>query len=483
MFRTIKTKLTIGTILFLLLVVMVQIGSSLLFADDYYMHIKKGDMQQAFSLFQNNKNFVNSVEFAKMIEEYEENKHFRFIIGDKHLNTIYDSKQEQRKESKWDFEKKFDFYRKARLFSENPEVILRPNSIGGFLRLYGKVVEKDETWYVVIRTSLPAIKNTIHTTNRFLWYISMFACLIGGIIVYFYAKKFVRPIEEIDRVAMHIANQDFSLKASEKGADEIGRLAVNINKMSEHLKNDMDLLKEYNIRLQEDIRQKAAEEEIRKEFISNVSHELKTPLEIMLGYTEMLKEEGEEIDREYYYNVLIDETKEMSRLVEQLLNLSNMENQLEKIEEKTISFSELMEELLNVNRILFQQKELQVETDFDKDCIVRADGRHIKEAVNNYLSNAIRYTPQGGKIKVSLKKEEDNIVLYVFNEGENIPEKEIEKIWDHFYQIDKSRKKGEEKNIGLGLYIVKKIMEAHKGGYGVINKEGGVEFYLSLRKM
>jgi signal transduction histidine kinase len=322
----------------------------------------------------------------------------------------------------------------------------------------------------------------MQNTNLFILYISAFGIIAGGITVYFISKKFTKPIEDINRVAIHVSNLDFTSRAMiNTRKDEIGSLASNINLMSDRLEENIQNLKEANRKLEIDNEFMNRVDEQRKELIANISHELKTPLAILSGYSEMLKTDVPGIDKAFYYDTIQDETRKMNILIQNLLDLSNMENKLTELSLDEINPVEFVDRIIKKYSIIFQNKGIGYEFEADTCGIISADTLYLEEAINNYLSNAVSHTKKGHLIRIRVAQRGDEAVISVFNEGDNIDEAQIEKIWNSFYRVDKSRTRTSQNNIGLGLYIVRSVMNAHHGRCGVTNRENGVEFWLSLK--
>jgi signal transduction histidine kinase len=357
-----------------------------------------------------------------------------------------------------------------------------PNGNSDRIRLLGKFTQGDKTYYIAIRLSVKSISDELRTTNSFILIISTIALLMGGALVYFVARQIAKPIIAINQVAVNVSNMDFDTRAPEnKLKDEIGSLARNINIMADRLEDNIKYLTEANKKLEEDNEYMNKVDEQRKEFIANISHELKTPLAILTGYTEMLNADVPGIDKEFYYETILDETSKMDILIKNLLGLTNMENSLAQLQTQELDITRLVEKICRKNEVLIKNKDILFEFQGKSACLVLGDPYYLEEAITNYLSNAINYTKAGGRIRVKVEPVEGEVVVSVFNEGINIPEENLDKLWNSFYREDKSRTRTSQNNVGLGLYIVRTIMNAHHGSYGVRNKENGVEFWISLK--
>ena len=299
--------------------------------------------------------------------------------------------------------------------------------------------------------------------------LTLIICIVLAFII---ARHFTNPLIAIGEVANAMSQMDFSKKYDGPVKDEIGRLGLSINRLSEHLEQTIAQLKSTNVRLEHEIKQKEKIDNMRQEFIVNVSHELKTPIALIQGYAEGLQEgiaESQE-DRDYYCSTIVDEARRMNKMVMQLLSLSKLE-----LGGENINISEIdIDELINTATVLSDAKNQVIET-IKSGLVIYSDYGMIEQVVNNYLSNAIRYTPEGGKIVLSAYKYIDGVQISVFNEGEGLPESEIPKLWEKFYRTDKARSR-ELGGTGVGLSIVKATAEVLGGKCDARNVKNGIEF-------
>ena len=224
--------------------------------------------------------------------------------------------------------------------------------------------------------------------------------------------------------------------------------------------------------------------ESQREFVANISHELKTPLAVVSSQVEMLEIAGDKIDRSYYYSSIHEELDKMSRMVGELLDFSMLDNQMSSMEMSRVNVSEMIEYLLLRYDAMFRKNEIKVEQEIEKNCFAYGNRMYLERAVNNYLMNAFQHTEQGKRIRITLKKEKKQIRMEVYNDGAQIKEEQMEHIWDSFYTTSQTKKpvtsENEVRNIGLGLFVVRKIVDKHKGSCGAKNMENGVLFWLQL---
>ena len=197
----------------------------------------------------------------------------------------------------------------------------------------------------------------------------------------------------------------------------------------------------------------------------------------------MLFRSGEDkIDRPYYYASIREELDKMSKMVGELLDFSMLDNQMNAMEISKVNVSEMLEYLLLRYDAMFRKNEIKVNSDLAANCYVYGNRMYLERAVNNYLMNAFQHTQQGKQITVTLRREKQSLYLEVCNDGEPIREDQMERIWDSFYTSSKKKNPSAEggKNIGLGLFVVRKIVEKHKGSCGVENRSEGVAFWIRL---
>ena len=227
--------------------------------------------------------------------------------------------------------------------------------------------------------------------------------------------------------------------------------------------------------------------ESQREFVANISHELKTPLAVVSSQVEMLEIAGDKIDRTYYYSSIHEELDKMSRMVGELLDFSMLDNQMSAMEMSRVNVSEMVEYLLLRYDAVFRKNEIKIEQNVEKKCLVYGNRMYLERAANNYLMNAFQHTEQGKCIRVTLKKVKKLIRLEVYNDGELIKEDQIEHIWDSFYTTSQKKtpvtSENNVRNVGLGLFVVRKIVTKHKGTCGVSNQENGVLFWIQIPEL
>ena len=335
----------------------------------------------------------------------------------------------------------------------------------------------------ILRSPLESIRESAAISNKFLIYITLVLGCIGSIFVWFFTRRITNPILELTRLSRRMADLDFEAKYVSGGTNEIGVLGENFNSMSAKLKQTVSELKNANYELQKDIEKKEKIESMRTEFIGNVSHELKTPIALIQGYAEGLKEgiSDDPESRGFYCDVIMDEANKMNQLVKNLLTLNQLEFGEGEVVFERFDVAELIRGVIQSNEIIIQQKGVEVRFLCKQPVFVWADEFKVEQVIRNYLSNALNHVENEKviDIRITIKDTKDKVRISVFNTGKQIPKEDIEYIWNKFYKVDKARTR-EYGGHGIGLSIVKAIMDSFQQEYGVVNYENGVAFWFEL---
>lgn len=349
-----------------------------------------------------------------------------------------------------------------------------------YLEMWGTL---DNGYWYMIRSPLEGIRDSANIANRFLGYVGVCALVAGCLITMVVTKKVTKPILQLARISERMKDLDFEVKYTGKEQNEIGILGHHINELSDTLQQTISELKTANNELQNDIEKKEKIDSMRQEFLSNVSHELKTPIALILGYAEGLKMDINEDpeSREFYCDVIMDEANKMNIMVKKLLTLNQLEFGNDNVVMERFDIVELIRNYIASSEILISQKEVQVVFDTSDPVYVWGDEFKVEEVFMNYFSNALNHADFNKRIIISIDKldMQQKVRIKVFNTGEMIPEECMTHLWDKFYKVDKARTR-EYGGSGVGLSIVKAIMESLNQAYGVENKETGVEFWFEL---
>lgn len=347
-----------------------------------------------------------------------------------------------------------------------------------YIEMWGML---DNGYFFILRSALESIQESVAISNRFMAYVGCIAVVVSILLVIGLSNRITKPIMELAGISERMKHLDFNAKYTGDDRTEISILGNNINEMAEALETTISELKTANNELLKDIEKKDRVDEMRKEFLSNVSHELKTPIALIQGYAEGLREgiNDDAESREFYCDVIIDEAAKMNTMVKKLLTLNQLEFGNEVVNMERFDITALVRNYIASSDILLKEREISVRMEDYGAIYVWGDEFKVEEVFMNYFTNAIHYA-QGEKIiDVKIQVEEAYVRVSVFNTGEQIPSDSIEHIWEKFYKVDKARTR-EYGGSGIGLSIVKAIMESMNQKYGVINYENGVAFWFTL---
>jgi signal transduction histidine kinase len=339
----------------------------------------------------------------------------------------------------------------------------------------GEVVE-----FAFAMTSLQPVNEAMLVLKDYYVYAFIIVFIVIILLSFYYSKMIAKPLIKMNQVTKRLANFDFSEKLPYSSEDEIGSLSASINTLSVNLKDRIEQLHVANTKLQEDVERERRLERTRKEFISGVSHELKTPLSVIRSFAEGIKD-GVSKNNDYYTDVILEETDKMNTLIVEMLELAKLESGTYKLQMEAFSIDSLLQQVCTKMAFGIEKKHLHVQILTEPNILVLANRNRIEQVIVNLLNNAIQYTPAGEKITVSVLVQESTVQVSIKNTGEPIPEESLDKIWDRFYRLDASRSR-HTGGSGLGLSIVKNILELHGALYGVRNEEDGVVFYFTLSK-
>ena len=339
----------------------------------------------------------------------------------------------------------------------------------------------DNGYYFLIRSPLESIKESAAISNSFYFVVGAIIVVISGLIILVVTSRITRPISELTKLSEKMSDLDFEARYQSWAGNVIDVLGDNFNKMSRKLESTISELKSANNKLQKDIEDKIKIDEMRKEFLDNVSHELKTPIALIQGYAEGLNENisDDPESREFYCEVIMDEASKMNKLVKNLLTLNQLESGKDAPLMERFDIVSLIKGVIGSMHIMIEQKEATVIFEETEPVYVWADEFKTEEVVTNYTSNALNHLDGERKVEIKVFREGDCVKVTVFNTGTPIPEEDIPNLWNKFYKVDKARTR-EYGGSGIGLSIVKAIVEGMNQKYGVCNYDNGVEFWFTL---
>lgn len=456
------------------------------FLERYYLNNKQKAMMNAYQTINkaSNEGVINSedfdIEFQKICGKYNIN----IILLDAETRTIKTSINDYEMLSRQLLDYLFD-----KDITENDEILC----IGDNYEMHMKMDERTRLEYVdmwgvldngnlfLFRSPVEGIHESVVLANRFLAYVGIGSAIFSALIILWVSRKITEPIMELTRISERMSHLDFDAKYTGNSKTEIALLGQNINQLSETLETTISELKSANNELQRDIEKKNKIDEMRKEFLSNVSHELKTPIALIQGYAEGLKEgiNDDAESRDFYCEVIMDEASKMNDMVKKLLTLNQLEFGNDTVVMERIDITALIKNYLQSASILCKQKEIKVQMEDYPPVHVWADEFMVEEVFNNYFTNAMNHVAENKVIDVKLMLKDHLVRISVFNTGVPIPEESLPHIWEKFYKVDKARTR-EYGGSGVGLSIVKAMMDAMNQKYGVINYDNGVEFWFEL---
>lgn len=451
----------------------------------YYMHNKKEILMENYQTISNAsaQNELESDEFAVTFDNLCSNGNIMALIlqqDGKVLRSSVNDLDALRTEF-WDVLLHGD--KMEVLYSNKQYQLLKKTDTrldSEYLVLVGVLENGD---MVLMRTAVESIRESAAISNRFLLFAGAAAIVASILVAFFTTRHITKPLQQLTDISKRMVDLDFNAKyeSDQSNSYEVEELGNHINRLSENLERTISELKTANVELQDDIEKKIQIDEMRKEFLSNVSHELKTPLALIQGYAEGLQEciNDDAESREFYCEVIIDEADKMNRMVKKLLTLNQLEFGNDQVIMERFDMTELIRGVANSTRILMEQKGIRLELENSEEAWVWGDEFKVEEVITNYMSNAINHADGEKLIRVFYTRSEDKLRVSVFNTGQPIPEEDIEKIWVKFYKVDKARTR-EYGGSGIGLSIVKAIMDSFHQRCGVINHEDGVEFWMEL---
>lgn len=349
-----------------------------------------------------------------------------------------------------------------------------------YLILWGRLQDGSA---VYMRTPIESLQDSAQITNRFMMYLGLVSLAVSIVVIVVLAKSISKPILQISTLSKKMSNLDFEsqYEPTKHSAKEIDTLGEHMNELAGTLEQTISELKSANLELKQDIQKKEQLDEMRKEFLSNVSHELKTPLALIQGYAEGLVENvsSDAESRDFYCEVIMDEAGKMNHMVKKLLTLNQLEFGNEQLDITHFDITELIQGVVDAQELMAKQQKVEIQFEQKEPCFVWSDEFKIEEVITNYISNAIHYAKGEQLVRITMEKGEQKLRVNVFNSGEWIPKEEMSRIWEKFYKVDKARTREYGGN-GIGLSIVKAIMEQLGEAYGVTNLENGVQFWFEV---
>lgn len=501
-FKSIRIKLFFSLCIVVILIVLFLIIINNVVLESFYLYSKTEDVKNVYGKINKYYNDLDlngssSIDIDEELNRISIKNDFDILIknnenlllysSDKDLNAAIDKINEiitNNRISNYNYQE----HRDTIIYKKGKVVIRKIVDIKSSINYIFLTAKLDNNYMLYIRIPISTIQESVRISNNLLILIGGISIIIAGIIASFLSRRFTKPITELNDIATNMAKLDFSKKYIEKDTDdEINNLGKNINIMSSKLEATIKQLRETNGELEKDIEEKSKIDEMRKQFISDVSHELKTPIALIQGYAEGLVENvnTDEESKKFYAEVILDEAGKMDTLVKQLLELMKLEYGKREFNNTKFDLVELINEVIRKCKVMIDEEKIKVVFNSNEPVYVTADEFYIEQVITNYFTNAIKHAKDienRKEIKIELEEtKKDKIRVKVFNTGKQIKEEDLERIWKRFYKVDESRNR-EDGGTGIGLALVKAIMNNYENEFGVNNKENGVEFYFELNK-
>lgn len=486
--HSIKYKLPILIIVIMTVAIALTSTFGTAFIEKYYILHKKDVIVDVYNkmaqVVKEDKDLSESDNVQALNDECE-NAGVTIIMIDSSGNTIYEygaGKTLQRRWQEMIYGAAFGAERERTIIEKNDNYTMQRArdllSDQEYYELFGTL---DSGYYFVIRVSVQNMRETLNITNKFYLILLISMTVVMTIMMIIVTRRYTDPILELATISTRMSNLDFDAKYTGKHKDEIGVLGNSMNELSAKLEGTILELKKANIELQKDIEQKIEIDEMRKDFISNVSHELKTPIALIQGYAEGLKDNinDDPESMEFYCDVIIDESDKMNKMVKKLLALTQIEFGNKQVNIERFNLVDVMEGIIKSVQLRAEQENVKIIFENKEPVYVWADEFQIEEVITNYVSNAFNHIDGKRIIEMKIVEKDGIVRMSVFNTGKQIPENELENVWIKFYKVDKARTREYGGN-GIGLSIVKAIADSMNKKCGVFNHEDGVEFWFEL---
>lgn len=475
MCKKISLKITVGVICVLLLISVAFVPLYVSIQEDKYIETRINDMNNSFELLHKFSLSAKKSEIKKYVDEMNMGN-YRITIYNSDFNELYRSGVS--KYLKGGATYKFP----ANKYSENAEpIVIEKDGQACQICLRKIVVQDNKVYYIQIVEDIRAIYSVMSYTNRTMIYVLLVYMVICAVATTAFINVWVNRIKQLSNVAEKVTSKDYSVRYIGKITnDEIGILAKNLNLMIDTMQENITSLNNYNFLLKEDLNYLTEYENTRKIVLSNITHELKTPLAIISSQVEMINCTTDAKKRDFYCKSVIEEVDKISIMVTSLLEYSVTAHEIYKGELERVNIGAVIDNLCRKNSSPIEMKKIKLKTNIECNSLINIEKNHIEHVFNNYFSNAIRHTKENGLIRISLKEIKNKIRLSVFNQGTKIDDINKEKIWTDFFTTKENPKNLDGVRTGLGLFIVKEIATIDHTDCGFINYDDGVEFWFDF---
>ncbi len=460
--KSIASKLWMGMMALVVIMLILLLLFQIVFLNHFYTNLRISDIEDSGLEIIREQKKGEASNFQSRLDAFAYNNNLTAEMYDTNGHRVYITGESSQMTMMMNSAKR-DVFHEA-LAGDTIRLEMKHPRFNSKYVLLGLPVGFSEAIEGVLLLTLPMapVQETAEILKRQLFYISTILLTAAILISYLISRTFTKPIRDITKVSLEMAEGDLSARTTVKREDEIGKLAETINHMGKEL-----------LKL----------DELRKDLIANVSHELRTPLSLIKGYAETIRDvTGNNIHkREKQLAIIIEESDRISHIVEDILNLSQMQAGYMVLNRSEFEINEFLEKVLKKYEIMSEKTGISVNKEKIRKTIVLADENRIEQVLYNLINNAFNHTREGGTVAIRAVERLASIKIEVSDTGEGIPSEEIESIWDRFYKADKPEER--QAGTGLGLTIVKNILEAHNLNYGVESQIGtGSTFWFELKK-
>lgn len=482
--NSIKKQMTLSFVTLIAAMILVSAIANIFFLEDFYTNNKKEDLLYTQNQLQiaYSEDLIDNETSNRLLQRIVEKGNIDYIVQNQYGKVINSTNQEEEwlryQLTSYQLDKNPNKLEIIKL-TESYEIVtaLDPRNDLEYLEMWGYFPTGEA---YILRTPIESIQASADLAARFLLYVASIVMVLSTAFVWHFGRKITTPILELAKISKSMANLEFDVKYEGDYFDEIEILGHNFNVMAEKLKDTISELKTANNELLQDIEMKEQVESMRTEFLANVSHELKTPIALIQGYAEGLKENvtGDIESREFYCEVIMDEADKMNQLVKNMLQLNQLEFGSSDGAVEQFDIMELIQGVLQSMDILIKQKEITLKIEPCKKVYVWGDQFKVEHILRNYLTNALNHIDYDKIIHIKVT-DGNKVRVAIFNTGDQIPDEDLNHIWEKFYKVDKARTREYGGN-GIGLSVVKAIMTSMHQEFGVKNYTNGVEFWFEL---
>lgn len=335
--------------------------------------------------------------------------------------------------------------------------------------------EQDGATYIItVLTNANAVNQVAEIFPKVFPYVLGIILIMSALAAFFYSRFLAKPIVEISNVSKRMAALDMTWRCDVKRTDEIGILAGNLNEMAVRLDNALGELQTANEKLQADIDREREQDKRRRDFFSAISHELKTPVTILKGELDgMILNIGKFKDRDKYLQEAYQTTETIEKLVREILTLAKLDTLNLNLQE--LALDNLVDGCCQIHNVVAADKHIKISTHYEGEIVAQADRAQMQTVISNVIGNAVKHSPEGSMVDIRIADK----ILTVENSGVHIAEDELLQVWEPFYRTDKSRSR-DTGGSGLGLYIVKSILDLHGFDYAFGNTDTGMKFTITF---